>query len=75
MSRGKQTSNLKHTSAADAPDAQCISLVDAAGTLDLEADTTEQLSSFLFGLQSSVRERGNARDQKVLPCGAVAVAA
>jgi hypothetical protein len=56
--QGKQTPIFLHPIAADVLPAKCISLLDKRGTLDLESDTTEQLSSFLFGLQSLLNKGG-----------------
>ena len=49
---GKQTELFKNPIAAGFKDAKCISLIDRKQTLNLVSDTTEQLSSLLFGLQS-----------------------
>jgi hypothetical protein len=55
---GKQTDIFKSSAATAADPAKCISLLDARQSLNLESDTTEQLSSFLFGLQSLLNKGG-----------------
>lgn len=55
---GKQTDIFKSSAATAADPAKCISLLDSKQSLNLESDTTEQLSSFLFGLQSLLNKGG-----------------
>jgi hypothetical protein len=56
---GKQTDALRSAAATSAETARCMSLLDInKQSLDLESDTSEQLSSFLFGLQSLLNRSG-----------------
>jgi len=60
---GKQVDTFKHPIAADANTNKCMTLVSKQGSqpareLNLESETTEQLSSFLFGLQSLLNKGG-----------------
>jgi hypothetical protein len=49
---------LRNIAASDAKDSMCISLLAGGVSLNLEASSTEQLSSFLFGLQSLLNKGG-----------------
>lgn len=75
FSRGKQTFIMNAAEGAVAT--KCVSLIGTGGSVDLEAETNEQLSAFMFGLQGLLNQggRGVVVDEKEEAAAAPAAAA